>query len=302
MAWRTMAGRLGFTVPVVLSAVLSLGVARSDATIRGTWRMEPATATDPDEIGLMSFNVCGGVCRRGEVTRTADHIAGAVLDHRVSVVLLQELCYRQFVRVRSRLAGHGFRALFAAQRQSRRCGGAGHGGVGHGRDFGVAILVRGRTAKTVVRHLPTTRGAEGRLLLGTTATVAGRSTFVVCVHLSPSPSQGRDRQLAAVADLVGRRADRPAIVGGDFNTIPGDPGLARLYSPSVGGSGRFTELDETRNGNPEMGGAGTFAHRKIDYMFLSEAHFTHQRAEAVPTRYSDHRIYLGRAQPVPDGP
>jgi endonuclease/exonuclease/phosphatase family metal-dependent hydrolase len=143
--------------------------------------MEPATATGPYEIGLMSFNVCGGVCRDGEVTRTA-------------------------------------------------------------------------------------------------------------------------RQLAAVTELVGRRADRPAIVGGDFNTIPGDPGLARMYSPSVGGSGRFTELDETRNGNPEMGGAATFAHRKIDYMFLSEGHFTHQRAETVSTRYSDHRIYLGRAQPVPDGP
>ena len=43
-----------------------------------------------------------------------------------------------------------------------------------------------------------------RALLGVTAVLAGRRTFVATVHLSPSPAAGLDTQLATVAHYLGR--------------------------------------------------------------------------------------------------
>ncbi|MGX6603949.1 endonuclease/exonuclease/phosphatase family protein [Micromonosporaceae bacterium Da 78-11] len=296
--------RVGLAALLGLLVVLAFGMTGSDEDAQAAWRQvipadtsgsaaaQPPTAY---EIGVMSFNVCGGVCRHGEVAWTAGNIADAALEHRASAVMLQELCYSQYVRVISLLEPRGFIGYFASQRDSRTCA---NDDASHGKGFGVGVLTRGPISDPVVRRLPTVPGVEGRLFLGVTTMLAGRSTFVASLHLSPSLTEGRDRQLAAVADLIGPLTDRPAIIGGDFNTLADDPGLGRYYSPSVGGSGGFTELDETRNGNPEKGGSATFADRKIDYVFLSTGHFTAQRAESIPNRFSDHRLYVGTVEQV----
>jgi endonuclease/exonuclease/phosphatase family metal-dependent hydrolase len=256
------------------------------AAVRSAPVVAPASTT---RIGLMSFNVCGGVCRRGEVPDTAGFVAATAERGGASVVLLQELCYHQYRRIRELLGAQGFTARFAAQTRSSRCA----SNRGRGQGFGIAVLVRGPVAATTVKRLPTRPGVEPRLLLGVTAKVAGRSTFVAAVHLSPSPRQGLSAQLAAVSAIAAARAGHPAIIGGDFNALPANPGLDGLYSPAVGGSGRFTELDEHRNDNPKKGGRPTYANRKIDYVFLSDGWFARPLARSTTTGMSDHRVYQG---------
>jgi endonuclease/exonuclease/phosphatase family metal-dependent hydrolase len=253
----------------------------------------------PAEVSVMSFNVCGGACRRGEVARTAAYTARTAVTRHASVVLLQELCYSQFLRVRSLLATRGYSAEFAAATRSTACDDDDHE---HGRGFGVAVLVRGASHGRVVKPLPTPSGVEKRLMLGVTADVGGRSTFVAVVHLSPSPAAGLERQLAVVARYLNPKASRPLIVGGDFNSLPDNPGLSRFYSAAVGGTGRFIEADETRTGRPVRGGAATFdtAARKIDYIFLSDEWFRHPRAKSLATTMSDHHVYIGTARVTGD--
>jgi endonuclease/exonuclease/phosphatase family metal-dependent hydrolase len=246
-------------------------------------------------VSVMSFNVCGGVCRGGEVRRTAAFTANTAVRQRASVVLLQELCYSQYVRIRELLAPHGYTGRFAAGAAAGRCDDHDRR---HGRGFGVAVLARGKTSGTVVRRLPTAPGAEGRVMLGTTATVGGRRTFVAVVHLSPSPRAGLARQLRSVAAYLAPRAGRPVIVGGDFNALPTYPGLSRFYATAAGGTGRFVELDERRGGTSARSGAPTFdvAGRKIDYVFVSEGLFAEPRATSIGTGMSDHRVYIGTAR------
>lgn len=238
------------------------------------------------KLGLMSFNVCGGVCRRGEVATTARFIAGVATRRGAGVVLLQELCYSQYLRVRALLGRQGFRGRFGAQTDSPAC--ADDDPV-HGTGFGVAVLVRGRILRSVLDPLPTSRGVEHRVLLGVTATVAGRPTFVAAVHLSPSAREGRREQLRAVERFVAPHAATPAVIGGDFNTLPRDPALGPMFS-------RFTELAETPGGNPEMAELPTFATKKIDYIFLSRRQFSRPEAATVATSLSDHRVFVGSAR------
>lgn len=164
----------------------------------------------------------------------------------------------------------------------------------------MAVLARGKTTGTVVRQLPTPVGFEPRLMLGTNATVGGRRSFVAVVHLAPSPEAGLAAQLRSVAGYLHPGADRPVIVGGDFNALPGYAGLSRFYTRAAGGSGRFIEMDEIRGGTAARSGAPTFdvAGRKIDYVFASEGLFARPRAVSLPTAMSDHRVYIGTAQVV----
>jgi endonuclease/exonuclease/phosphatase family metal-dependent hydrolase len=290
---RLLAGRRWSLAAVVAGGVLmALGVSSGGwAGSRPERSPSPAGAVvAPDdaygELGLMSFNVCGGVCRRGEVTRTAQFVARMATRRGAGVVLLQELCYSQYREVRDLLARRGFSGRFAPQTHSMACA---NDDASHGTAFGVAVLVRGRISRSVVEHLPTTPGVEHRVLLGVTAWIAGRPTFVAGVHLSPSPRDGLQQQLRTVEQFVAPRAAGAAIVGGDFNTLPGNPALEPMFA-------RFTELDVTGPGNPAM---PTFAAKKIDYVFLSDGHFTPERATTVVTTMSDHRVYLGAAAVTP---
>ena len=267
----------------------SAAVRPSYARTGGVRAAEPVVRRPSVDVTVMSFNVCGGVCRGGEVDRTAAFTAGTAVRRRASVVLLQEVCHAQYVRIRALLARDGYTGRFAAGTQAGRCDDHDRR---HGRGFGVAVLVRGHAAGTVVRRLPTPSGAEGRVLLGTTATVGGRRTFVAVVHLSPSPETGLAGQLRAVAAYLTPRAGRPVIVGGDFNALPTAAGMSRFYAGDAGGTGRFVEMDRRH------GGAPTFdvANRKIDYVFVSEGLFAEHRAASIGTAMSDHRLYIGTAR------
>jgi endonuclease/exonuclease/phosphatase family metal-dependent hydrolase len=259
----------------------------------------PATRRAAATVSVMSFNVCGGVCHRGEVSRTAAFTVRTAVARKADVVLLQELCHSQYIRIRKLLAARGYSGRFAASTQSGACD---DDDRQHGKGFGVAVLVHGRATSPVVRHLPTPAGFEPRLMLGVTAAVGGRPTLVAVVHLAPSPAAGLGAQMGSVADYLNPRAGRPVIVGGDFNALPHYGGLSRLYGRAAGGTGRFIEMDQMRGGTAARSGAPTFdvAGRKIDYIFASAGLFARPRAVALPTAMSDHRVYIGTVR-VPNG-
>jgi endonuclease/exonuclease/phosphatase family metal-dependent hydrolase len=276
--------------PVVAAAV-SLGLVTVTTPAAHPARVEAyvpvaRASAPPHDVTVVSFNVCGGVCRRGEVEVTAQHIAATART--ADVVLLQELCRSQFDRVRTLLAPRGFRGRYAAATVSRGCGTA----------FGVAVFVRAPVLGSAVLPLPTGPGYERRALLGVTTVLGGRRTFVATVHLSPSPAAGLDAQLATVADYLDAHTGDPAIVGGDFNSLPAKPGLRRFYSAAAGGSGHFLEADEFRGRRPVIGGAPTFdvADRKIDYVFFSAGDFARPSAGSEATTLSDHRVYEATAR------
>jgi endonuclease/exonuclease/phosphatase family metal-dependent hydrolase len=149
----------------------------------------------------------------------------------------------------------------------------------------------------VVKRLPTTPGVEGRVMLGTNATVGGRRTFVAVVHLSPSPQAGLPGQLRTVADYLSPRARHPVIVGGDFNALPAYAGMSRFYGGPAGGTGSFIEANELRGGVATRSGQATFdvAGAKLDYIFLTRGLFGQPSALSIPTAMSDHRVYIGTA-------
>lgn len=240
-------------------------------------------------VRVMTFNICGNVCRHGEVAHTADNIAGQIRARHAGIAMLQEVCYSQFLGVRARLTRYGYTAVFGPASTG---GGCDDDDRRHGRAFGVALVARGTLTAPVVRALPSPYAVrpERRVLLGATLLVGTRAVYVVTTHTAPG-GPNLAVQLATIRRyLTPIAAARPVLFGGDLNALPGNPGLTGVYGPGYGGTGVFREADDTRT-SPMP----TFVTvpRKIDYLFASQRFFTPLAAGTVATRYSDHRMYLG---------
>src|SRR3954454_18732764 len=101
---------MGLRKRVVLGVVAlvmvggSVPEARAD---RGRHTAVTRAYAAPRLVTVMSFNACGAMCRHGEVDRTAANVTDAALRGGATAVLLQELCYRQYLRIRDGLATHG---------------------------------------------------------------------------------------------------------------------------------------------------------------------------------------------------
>jgi endonuclease/exonuclease/phosphatase family metal-dependent hydrolase len=246
-------------------------------------------------VSAMSYNVCGAVCHRGEVKTVAAFAANKVTSKGVAVAFLQELCYSQYKQIQSIVAKKGYSTLYTSTTHSARCD---NHDKRYGTGFGMAILVKGASWGRTVLRLPVTPGHEGRALLGATTRIGGRSTFVAVVHNSPTAEAGLDPQLRTLASYLDAKASKPTIVGGDFNAMPQNPGMAGFYSRGAGGTGKFTELDETHHGKSARSGAATFrgGNRKIDYIFVSRQHFGSPKADSNATAMSDHCVLSGTAR------
>jgi endonuclease/exonuclease/phosphatase family metal-dependent hydrolase len=254
----------------------------------------PAEAA-PVRVRVMTFNICGNVCRHGEVEATSSNVAYQVVRRRVTVAFLQEVCYSQFLAIRARVLPHGYRAIFTA---SETGGGCNDYDTRNGKAFGLALVVRGDITGRITHGLPSPSAhrPEGRALLGTTIKIKGRPVYVVTTHTTPS-GPNRTAQLRAVQRYLTPIArTRPVLLGGDLNALPGDADLDRFYSRRVDrGRGVFREVDETSRRPSCRCGAATFkpVPRKIDYVFASRRHFRPSTGSAVGSRWSDHRMLIG---------
>ncbi|MFF5297503.1 endonuclease/exonuclease/phosphatase family protein [Paractinoplanes globisporus] len=244
----------------------------------------PAQATRPPAMKALTFNLCGNVCRNGEVADTAGNIAYKIRKLGASVVMLQELCYSQFLGIRDRLARYGYAAEFAAASHGGHCNDDDHK---HGTAFGVALIARGQLSGKIVYRLPSPYRApsssEGRVVLGAVVRLPGRTLFAVTTHTALGPNLSI--QLAAIRRwLVPVAARRPVLFGGDLNLAPSSGDLDPFYTA-------FDEADADRD-HP----LPTFIPRparKIDYLFGSKRFLTPSGVARADTGYSDHSMYLG---------
>ena len=213
----------------------------------------------------------------------------------MTVAFLQEVCYSQFLAIRTRVLPHGYRAVFTASETGGHCNDHDRA---HGKAFGLALVVRGEITGRITHGLPSPseHRPEGRALLGTTVRINGRPVYVVTTHTAPS-GPNRTAQLAAVQRYLTPIArSRPVLLGGDLNSLPDDTDLDGYYSRRVdGGRGLFREVDETSRRPYCRCGAPTFQTRprKIDYVFASQRHFTPRTGATVGSRWSDHGMLIG---------
>jgi len=159
-----------------------------------------------------------------------------------------------------------------------------------------AILARGSIEPKYVDR-------AGHFVYGTVTLTGGARLDCISLRLSPPPpsvefwspvfwTSHRDcrvehrRQLRAVADQIGEtaRADVPFIIGGDFNTTPGDRSLLEL-------PGAFR--DAFRSSGVGLGGTGTndWPLFRVDQIWLN-GKLAPARTRAVKTAWSDHRMVV----------
>jgi endonuclease/exonuclease/phosphatase family metal-dependent hydrolase len=244
----------------------------------------PAHAAGPPLL-TMTYNACGNVCRHGEVDLTSANIAYQIRSRDVSVAMLQEVCYSQFLGVRDRLARYGYQAIFATATKGGHC--ADHDRA-HGRAFGIALLARGTLSDSVAHQLIGTSpvNPEPRMVLGATVRLSGRTLFAATTHTSPSGPNLSAQMSAIDRWLAPLAATRPVLFGGDLNSQPGASDLDAFYAD-------FREANGDRD-NP----LPTFmpAPRKIDYLFVAKDYLSRRGAGTACTLYSDHCMYFGRFQ------
>jgi endonuclease/exonuclease/phosphatase family metal-dependent hydrolase len=262
--------------------------------------LAPASAVQASgaSVRALTFNICGNICRKGETLRTSENLARQIALKQPTVVFLQEVCYSQFLALQSRIVRAGYSATFVAASRGGHCD---LYDKKHGEGFGIALAVKGTFTGRTVRWLPSPSivKPERRALLGVTAKIGGRSTFVATTHTAPG-GPNLEAQLGAISFYLAVMSQtRPVIVGGDFNSLPDNPGLDNFYSDLVpDGHGPFREMDDTdlapglptcRCGEESFDVAG----RKIDYVFASRDSFEPVTANTDATGYSDHRLYYG---------
>jgi endonuclease/exonuclease/phosphatase family metal-dependent hydrolase len=128
----------------------------------------------------------------------------------------------------------------------------------------------------------------------------GAPSLLVCVTHISNMSGNIGPQVDTVAGIInGLATDHAVVLGGDFNTDPSDPRLDPLYRGCGGtGAGRFDEADAggcgnrtvlDRNIGPDVLNEDTFDTHKLDYIFLSDGHWSSATADAGDsTDGSDH--------------
>lgn len=196
-----------------------------------------ATAMPRDRLRVATFNVA---------MQSADVIAGALRAsfalRDADVILLQE--------IEAHADEGGSRAGQVARLLGMAYAYAPAFTCEHGGSHGVAVLSRHPLSGARVIELPrrdVRYNSRRRVALEATVHTARRSMRVYAVHLDlRQRSRDREAQLGPVLDRA-RRQDRPALIGGDFNTTP-FTWLWRVVPIPGGHHGRKLEAFARRRG------------------------------------------------------
>jgi len=235
----------------------------------------------------LQFNMCGNACHRGGLEVVGD-LVSPIQRHRPDAVTLNEVCENQYDRLRVNLPG--YRSWFDPTGANCR----------NGARYGNVILAQASEVNLIGSwELPNPAGDELRRLLCLDARASDRQLLNICVTHISNESGNIAAQVATVASILsGLRLTGPVLLGGDFNTDPGDARMNPLYSTCYTlGAGTFREVDssgcEHRSGiNVKVGSdvinEDTYAGRKFDYIFLSDGHWSAVQADAMVLAPSDH--------------
>jgi endonuclease/exonuclease/phosphatase family metal-dependent hydrolase len=248
----------------------------------------------------LQFNMCGNACHRGGLEVVGD-LVSPIQRHRPYAVTLNEVCENQYDRLRVNLPG--YRSWFDPTGANCR----------NGARYGNVILAQASEVNLIGSwELPNPAGDELRRLLCLDARASDRRPLTICVTHISNESGNIAAQVAAVASILsGLRLTGPVLLGGDFNTDPGDARMNPLYSTCYTlGAGTFREVDssgcEHRSGiNVKVGSdvinEDTYAGRKFDYLFLSDGQWSAVEADAMVLAPSDHDSLWATATLRPTG-
>jgi endonuclease/exonuclease/phosphatase family metal-dependent hydrolase len=221
----------------------------------------PAAASGAVTAQVGTFNMAGNTDRNKGGLKVAEAVVQSMLERRPLVMMLQESCYAQFHHTRARLNSLYRGAFFKVPGPTCK---------GRAGSYGNALLWR-RDALAVNHtkqyHLNSAAGLEKRQM-GCVKSDAPR--LVACtVHLSiRNQDASQEREMAVVSQTArGWATKYPVIVGGDFNSRPGDNDLNAMYLPDYGGGahGIFREIDNLG----ARDGEHTHADGKLDYIFFT---------------------------------
>ncbi|MFD5770482.1 FG-GAP-like repeat-containing protein [Streptomyces sp. NPDC127049] len=317
MRLRKALGAAGALLGSAAALVLGVPTAQADTVTAGT---APA-------LRFVSYNMCGsgnpctdalGYTDEAKYTTIVDQTNGSVWN--ADQIFLQEVCRYQYDELARRLAPKGFQGLYTTTVQlgtgSTLCAKGPDGTKG---DYGMAVLVKGTVTERKVLDL--TAGGETEPIKSpcVKSYTQGRANWACSVHLywaaDPTLRNQEARFLASQA-AAWQEQGLPVVLGGDFNDTPGSTMAGTFYGPATGsGTGTFTEVDETdkdyftsacatatrcRSGETTFGSS----RRKIDYIFLSSAHFKNVKGDVLPrvTDASDHDMVRGAATWADCGP
>ncbi|MFE9045972.1 endonuclease/exonuclease/phosphatase family protein [Streptomyces sp. NPDC007818] len=271
---------------VFLALIFMLGIpsavnsTQASAATGLTTALSSAVTPDPANPRFLSYNVCGGVCPvyQNSVTTWRDTLINAIDNWDADVVMLQEVCYGQWIHLRNtlqaRAGGDQYDSVWHATRTYGGCGNGKWGtwaGSAETEDlFGLVILVKGSEPTITdrqVHKLPNPAAGEERALLCGLAPVKGRVTRVCNTHIDFKAESFMDgkwsysnprTQVEAVDYKMDQyaAAGEPIILGGDFNppvkqtadesATKYTPNLSPLYHTGhTDGTGIFQEVDET---------------------------------------------------------
>lgn len=296
---------LGAALACVAAALVGQVVA---APVAGADTVTPSTAP---VLRFTSYNICGNVCGNPTVYDNQRRIDQVVAEASPTVwgadqIFLSEVCRSQHDAIAARLAPLGYTGLYTATL-------SGHQGICYGSDYGMSIFVKGPALATTVLDL--TQGPEAEPIKNPCIKhkLQGRDTWACSIHLywsaDPTLRDAEARELAAQVKAW-EGAGIPVVLGGDFNAPPSTTMASQFYEPAMGGgaTGTMIEVDETdadyftaacrsagatrcRSGEDSKDGG------KIDYVFLSGAHFGNPKADVLPldTKVSDHKLLRGAA-------
>ncbi|MGW6500253.1 endonuclease/exonuclease/phosphatase family protein [Nonomuraea angiospora] len=293
--------RLILTVLAMVAAMVAVPVTAQSQT-----SAEAAVATRP--LKFMNYNLCGASCNAGEFG-VVDVVFRKIQEQQPDVVTLQESCRPQVERLQELLnnAGYGMRSHFSPRFfPEDGCGNSSLLNVGN------AVFVRGDIRDTDDYSL-----AFGRTI-GCVTVDFGLETRVCTIHGSPTDSDAAEEVKRIATTMFPASIRRmPLIIAGDFNispTVPAEnPAMKLMYAPEAGGTGDYWEVDQIPDDCPDcpprMGGAPTHHEDKIDYIFVSAAHFDRQVTGRVESEgdcqvandpkpaneCSDHEILWGEA-------
>lgn len=203
------------------------------------------------------------------------------------VLLCQEVGRGRDIRVDEWLAGRlGMTVLYTRA----------NGGPRLGREEGLAILSRHPLRDR--REILLAGGLWRRPALGAVVETPLGEVALYTAHLSLRPWRNRRGVAALRAWVAATAAERPAIIGGDFNAGEGAPQIIAL---SAGRDGATGWIDAFRAANPTAGGAThelrllgwAVRRQRLDYLYLRPGTPMLRIARCEPTTstgtpFSDH--------------
>ncbi|WP_206539182.1 endonuclease/exonuclease/phosphatase family protein [Nocardiopsis gilva] len=290
------------------AATLIAGVVLAAGAASGTAIADTVSPSTAPSVRMITYNACGAKCPYPGFTASSwsSKVKKAIDYWSADSIMLTEVCYGQYKSLRNRLRGYA-PAWYATSSGPKGCG-----KWGKDRRFGMAVFVKTGSVQRLTKSLPLdqndpNRNARG--LLCAKGSIEGRTTLSCVTHLTHYSGSYQLQQAETVRRQLNSWAGGiPIILAGDFNATPTSSTLDKFYG-FQGGHGRFGEVDERdtdrfttscRRARVRFCRSGEPTHtngKKLDYIFVSAAHFKNAMGDAAArsANMSDHNLLRGAA-------